>query len=768
MEKQFKFTVIVSGKVEGFLVDHEHLVFDTEPEVNHEENSVKYYIKKEHAFLYYGVATDAYRNEKYFHRVLVDMDSRKVKLYIQEIPEDWKRHTMRATLLTQLLAKEEKLGVENENIVDRNRLRILRNAEKGKNTAVTLESLSNPSVVLQKIWDHLTKFCNDYTTELAIGASVMVVAAVSLTTALVLLHPSSDFCLLTNTQTQKNRLKRQKKAAKDKEKKKLEADIAAKRIELEKQAKKILKEEADKKQLQDLKDELEGKQKRDTVGSNIQKHERQRRDDYEDKYQRDVADRIREFKSDAQREDYFQDLHDEMLDRWSKGLDTWHDRQTYGDVEKNPHWLDEWRDFVEDWEDIWKDFYDGYARVHAGKPFNKITIENQSTTKKQNTLFKRLHENENALRSKYPKQTTTPLEALYTNSQIRVIRLGQRFEEKPTNKKGKSVKFSDKNEIIKPQSEKKAEPSFNKTPRRAEQKLTPQSREGPGYRSDSSSEEMDDPFEAKPMISPKIKEFKNKRYPCPGGCMWKNDSPLMIPMSAKCCKRCEQGSTPRRVPGQNREQPKSILKHNPDYTRPAQPAPVFKQASSRNPNIPIAKVMNFGATMYNKHVDNPQKIWGSIVKGKYPQGKTYWFITEHQLVKEAYVTIGDEKNRKDIFLTSLKGWVKHGVDDLAFYTLPVEDLAIPHITTWTIAVCDNQTTDGLFLSTDVNTGTPQLQTTQIQLKGGYLNHCVTTDNCYCGSALLNDQSQLIGIHMGTVGPNKNGFNNKCIPIKLRG
>jgi hypothetical protein len=112
--------------------------------------------------------------------------------------------------------------------------------------------------------------------------------------------------------------------------------------------------------------------------------------------------------------------------------------------------------------------------------------------------------------------------------------------------------------------------------------------------------------------------------------------------------------------------------------------------------------------------------------------------------------------------------VKYGHGDLAFFMLPCESLAIANITTWTIGSCDSQTREGLFISKDTETAQIQLNATEINLKDGFLNHCVTTKNAYCGSALLNSQGQLIGIHMGTSGPSVKGFNNKCIPLKVQG
>lgn len=63
---------------------------------------------------------------------------------------------------------------------------------------------------------------------------------------------------------------------------------------------------------------------------------------------------------------------------------------------------------------------------------------------------------------------------------------------------------------------------------------------------------------------------------------------------------------------------------------------------------------------------------------------------------------------------------------------------------------------------------PVAGVTEYNLQNGFLTHSVTTKNFSCGSALLNDQYEIVGVHVRTNGPNKNGLNNQCVPLKILG
>jgi len=186
-----------------------------------------------------------------------------------------------------------------------------------------------------------------------------------------------------------------------------------------------------------------------------------------------------------------------------------------------------------------------------------------------------------------------------------------------------------------------------------------------------------------------------------------------------------------------------------------------KQSASKYASISMDNLWHYGVVMYNEKAPNPNKIWGSLIKARYAQGPSYWFITEHQLTDDVYV----KHEGKEIRLKTIEGWEQHNTDDLAFCTLPANKLSLTKTHTWVIATVDNQTSFGMFISTSLETKNPQLAITDLKLHDGFLEHSATTANCYCGSPLFNAHGQLLGLHVGTKGPSTKGFNNRVIPLK---
>jgi hypothetical protein len=170
--------------------------------------------------------------------------------------------------------------------------------------------------------------------------------------------------------------------------------------------------------------------------------------------------------------------------------------------------------------------------------------------------------------------------------------------------------------------------------------------------------------------------------------------------------------------------------------------------------------------LYHQNGHASTKIFGTLAKIKRDDG-TFWIITDHQFVDGVYV----KNNNKIIDLKKVDGWKKEGEGNFAYHLLPASKLQIDNIEPKKVgAIARNGSIAarliGFCPQSGVILGGHSLANVNAD---NYIQHSVTTRNYSCGSILLNENHEIVGIHVATIGKDvKNGGNNYCFPLKIVG
>jgi hypothetical protein len=145
---------------------------------------------------------------------------------------------------------------------------------------------------------------------------------------------------------------------------------------------------------------------------------------------------------------------------------------------------------------------------------------------------------------------------------------------------------------------------------------------------------------------------------------------------------------------------------------------------------------------------------GTICKINY-KDKNYWLSTKHQLTNDVYCVIGN----KQIPLKTL-GWINvEFLEDRDITLLPADKLQA-QAKAITAARFTNGRHVACLVAIDPRTRKTVMCPTNYEFDGtvAKLAHSASTANYWCGSLLI-EEHKIIGIHVSTSGPSKQGGNN---------
>jgi hypothetical protein len=233
---------------------------------------------------------------------------------------------------------------------------------------------------------------------------------------------------------------------------------------------------------------------------------------------------------------------------------------------------------------------------------------------------------------------------------------------------------------------------------------------------------------------PHVKRMLEKGFkPCPNGCTMKNPNTKRLVKNK--CKAC--GWVKLQV-----------------------------QADSKHPVVPLEKDGSSIVPLYHPRGHSNTKIFGTLAKVKKENG-TFWIITDHQFVQGVYV----KNNDKVIDLISIKGWEKFGSGNFAYHLLPASALQIDKIEARKIgSIARSGNIAARLVGFCPATGKIVSGHSVASMNAdNYIQHSITTQNYSCGSILLNENHEVVGIHVASTGRDtKNGNNNYCFPLKVEG
>jgi hypothetical protein len=155
------------------------------------------------------------------------------------------------------------------------------------------------------------------------------------------------------------------------------------------------------------------------------------------------------------------------------------------------------------------------------------------------------------------------------------------------------------------------------------------------------------------------------------------------------------------------------------------------------------------------------KMWGTLVKVRFGK-ETCWVISDHQLVPGVFV----KDKLRNVYLNGL-AWEPVGEGDTRYHKLPAAQLSLEGISPITFSpIADGVNLTVTLAGYNPDNEKPFFTSTEGRLSDGKIVHSATTANWYCGSALIDARTNtIIGVHMGTIGPNATrGQNNFCLPL----
>jgi hypothetical protein len=486
--------------------------------------------------------------------------------------------------------------------------------------------------------------------------------------------------------------------------------------------------------------ELEGRQqaRNQSSGDRMREQQKQEKDRVRKQLDEDRKRDIRSTKLDYKRDQKDADwdaIYEEKLNKYNAGKDYFDDKWGLGGDAGKAAWEKEHRDFITDWFQQWKDFYEGYSTSNGGSKYSpKVTT--QATVKVKGFVKRSNNHLNQKLNNWKPIQPSS--EAKVITPPVKGMRK-QRKEYTAEEKKAHFLKLKELGIICKvcykPNNPHYLASQHSKCGRCIKNKLKPTKEAG-------TLEEI-------------IKTVPN------------GTAPFVTPTILSKGKNIVEHEINKKDP----KPPQTFFNNSPQpKTTNIQ---TYKQALSKNDSIDVQDIGRSLVALYNPDSLDIEEFFGTIPKTRI-DGQQFYVITAHQLISGTYIKFMNAASKEvrvdlyDLFYT--RKWKSKGEGDSCYYLIPAADLPIqnvPCIASASVKTYD--TFDGTLVGFSPTTKRLVYGASFCTVNADtYIHHSVTTKNYSCGSALLNNKGQLVGIHVRTTGPNPNGDNNHVLCLNLTG